>query len=40
VIEFLPALPEDLPSDQVIPWLEEVIEGHSDRLMAEAGFRG
>lgn len=40
VIEFLPAVPADLPSDQVIPWLEEAIETRSDELMAEAGFRG
>lgn len=39
VIEFLPALPADLPNDQVVPYLEEVIEGNSDRLMAEAGFK-
>ena len=38
VIEFLPPVPADLPNDQVIPYLEEVIETNSDRLMAEAGF--
>lgn len=40
VIEFLPPMPAELRSDQVIPYLEEVIESNSDRLMAEAGFKG
>lgn len=38
VIEFLPPVPADLPTDQVVPYLEAVIEANSDRLMAEAGF--
>lgn len=38
VIEFLPPVPADLPNDALIPYLQDVIETNSDRLMAEAGF--
>ncbi|MBC9247853.1 1-acyl-sn-glycerol-3-phosphate acyltransferase [Paracoccus sp. 11-3] len=39
VIEFLPAMPSDIPNDQFLSRLEDEIETNSDRLMAEAGFR-
>jgi 1-acyl-sn-glycerol-3-phosphate acyltransferase len=39
VVEFLPAIPPGLPVAEVMARLEGEIERHSDRLMAEAGFR-
>ncbi|MDB6182131.1 lysophospholipid acyltransferase family protein [Paracoccus fistulariae] len=39
VVEFLPAIDSDLPSDEFMPRLEDEIEGNSERLMAEAGFK-
>ena len=39
VIEFLPPIPPGTPPRAFMSQLEEVIETHSDRLMAEAGFR-
>lgn len=39
VVEFLPAIDSDLPIDEFMPRLEEEIEGNSERLMAEAGFK-
>lgn len=39
VVEFLPVLPLDVPTEGFIPRLESEVETHSDRLMAEAGFR-
>lgn len=38
VIEFLPVIGPETPQDAFMPLLEATIEGHSDRLMAEAGF--
>jgi 1-acyl-sn-glycerol-3-phosphate acyltransferase len=40
VVEFLPAIPPGLPLPGFMAELEAVIEPASDRLMAEAGFRG
>lgn len=39
VVEFLPAVPASVPAEGFLPRLEAEIESHSDRLMAEAGFR-
>jgi 1-acyl-sn-glycerol-3-phosphate acyltransferase len=39
VVEFLPAIVPGLPVDAFMADLERLIEGASDRLMAEAGFR-
>ncbi|WP_410219456.1 lysophospholipid acyltransferase family protein [Paracoccus sp. (in: a-proteobacteria)] len=38
VIEFLPVIGPDIPSEGFMPRLEAEIETHSDRLMAEAGL--
>ncbi len=38
VIEFLPAIGPEAPSDEFMAELSRQIEGNSDRLMAEAGF--
>lgn len=40
VIEFLPAIPPGLSSDAFMTQLETSIEAASNRLMAEAGFKG
>ncbi|MBP1806587.1 lysophospholipid acyltransferase family protein [Rubellimicrobium aerolatum] len=40
VVEFLPPLPADLPAQEFMARLQAEIEPASDRLMAEAGFRG
>jgi 1-acyl-sn-glycerol-3-phosphate acyltransferase len=39
VVEFLDRIPAGSPTDDFIAVLEDRIEGASDRLMAEAGFR-
>lgn len=39
VVEFLPEIGPDMPRDAFMPHLEKEIEGNSDRLMEEAGFR-
>ena len=39
VVEFLPVVPAEVPQEGFIPRLEAEVETHSDRLMAEAGFR-
>ncbi len=39
VVEFLPVIPPGLPLREFMARLEEEVEGASDRLMAEAGFR-
>ena len=39
VVEFLPVVPAEVPVEGFIPRLEAEVETHSDRLMAEAGFR-
>jgi 1-acyl-sn-glycerol-3-phosphate acyltransferase len=39
VVEFLPAIPPGVPVERFMVDLERTIEGASDRLMAEAGFR-
>ncbi|CAM3385677.1 1-acyl-sn-glycerol-3-phosphate acyltransferase [Paracoccus nototheniae] len=38
VVEFLPVIGPDVPSEGLLPRLEAEIETHSDRLMAEAGL--
>lgn len=38
VVEFLPVVPPELPATEFMPHLQEQIEGHSERLMEEAGF--
>jgi 1-acyl-sn-glycerol-3-phosphate acyltransferase len=38
VVEFLPAIPANLPRQDFMAALEEQVEAASDRLMAEAGF--
>ena len=38
VVEFLPTIPPGLPVADFMAELERVVEGASDRLMAEAGF--
>ena len=40
VVEFLPAIPLGLPADQFMAALETSVETASNRLMAEAGFKG
>ena len=40
VVEFLPAIEPGLGLSEFMARLEEVVETNSDRLMAEAGFRG
>ena len=40
VVEFLPRIPRGLDNEGFMAQLEEVVEGASDRLMAEAGFVG
>ncbi len=40
VVEFLPPIPAGLPQADFMAQIEAVIEGASDRLMAEAGFTG
>ena len=39
VVEFLPVIEPGLDTDAFMAQLKEVVETHSDRLMAEAGFR-
>lgn len=39
VVEFLPTIGPDLPDSRFMTHLEDQIEGNSERLMAEAGFR-
>ena len=39
VVEFLPAIAPGEELDSVMRTIEETVEGNSDRLMAEAGFR-
>ena len=39
VVEFLPAMQPGLPKEEFLAQLEEQVEGRSDALMAEAGFR-
>jgi 1-acyl-sn-glycerol-3-phosphate acyltransferase len=39
VVEFLPAIPPGKPIPAFMTELERTVEGASDRLMAEAGFR-
>ena len=39
VVEFLPAIAPGEELDDVMRKIEENVEGHSDRLMAEAGFQ-
>jgi len=38
VVEFLPEIPPGLPVPAFMETLEDMVEGASDRLMAEAGF--
>ncbi len=40
VVEFLPEIAPGLPVPQFMSRLEAEVEGHSDRLMAEARFKG
>jgi 1-acyl-sn-glycerol-3-phosphate acyltransferase len=40
VVEFLPPIAPGLPVPEFMRRLEAEVETHSDRLMAEAGFRG
>lgn len=40
VVEFLPPMPADGRATTVIETLEQIIEPASDRLLAEAGWRG
>ncbi|HBQ35319.1 MAG TPA: 1-acyl-sn-glycerol-3-phosphate acyltransferase [Rhodobacteraceae bacterium] len=40
VIEFLPPIKSGKPREEFMKELEQVIEQNSDRLMAEAGFKG
>jgi 1-acyl-sn-glycerol-3-phosphate acyltransferase len=40
VVEFLPAIEPGLKREAFMPILEEMVEGRSDELMAEAGFSG
>ncbi|MBK5934825.1 1-acyl-sn-glycerol-3-phosphate acyltransferase [Rhodovulum imhoffii] len=40
VVEFLPVIPAGKPVDTFMSELEEAVESASNRLMAEAGFRG
>ena len=40
VVEFLPVIPAGLPVPEFMAKMEEVVEGNSIRLMAEAGFTG
>lgn len=40
VVEFLPPIPPGLPVPEFMARLEEEVETSSNRLMAEAGFRG
>jgi 1-acyl-sn-glycerol-3-phosphate acyltransferase len=40
VVEFLAPLPPGLPKEEFLRRIEAAIEPASDRLMAEAGFRG
>ena len=39
VVEFLPAMQPGLPKEEFLAQLEEQVEGRSDALMAEEGFR-
>lgn len=39
VVEFLPTIPPGMPQAEFMATIEEVVEGASNRLMAEAGFR-
>lgn len=39
VVEFLPRIPAGKSTENFMADLEEVVESHSNRLMAEAGFR-
>ncbi|MDP5308043.1 lysophospholipid acyltransferase family protein [Paracoccus spongiarum] len=39
VVEFLPAIPPEMPREAFMPRLRAEIEANSDRLMQEAGFR-
>ena len=40
VVAFLPAIPPGLPNGEFMARLERDVESASDRLLAEAGFRG
>jgi len=40
VVEFLPVIKAGLPREEFMVQIEQVIEEGSDRLMAEAGFKG
>lgn len=40
VVEFLSPIPPGLPVAEFMTRLEDEVESHSNRLMAEAGFRG
>lgn len=40
VVEFLSPIPPGLPVPEVMAQLEAEVEAHSNRLMAEAGFKG
>lgn len=40
VVEFLPRIPAGLRRSEFMKRLESAVEGESDRLMAEAGYRG
>lgn len=40
VVEFLPPISPNLPVPEFMKRLESEVETHSDRLMAEAGFKG
>lgn len=40
VVEFLPAIPPGLAPAELMAKIEPLIEGESNRLMAEAGFHG
>ncbi|MDQ2066364.1 lysophospholipid acyltransferase family protein [Xinfangfangia sp. CPCC 101601] len=40
VVEFLPEIPPGLPVKEFMRQLESVVETHSDKLQAEAGFHG
>ena len=40
VVEFLPEIAPGMETAQFMALLEDQVESASDRLMAEAGFRG
>ena len=40
IVAFLPAIPPGLPNGEFMARLDRDVESASDRLLAEAGFRG